>query len=301
MEEDMQLVLDNPDLDAPNRAKKHHYVPRWLIKRFLPEGEGELYTGDMKTGRTYRKKPEKLFSETNAYAAFRDGKLVAYGEDAYSFLDDISARAVRSVVNVAAQALAGRPLSLPQPNRDYTTRYVLQHMFLSMWYREPRKFDYLYEKEYHNFVDDYAQFKAVITKIALEMPDENANGSFSVGDMDATRMVLLRSPVPLIIGNRPALLRIETRLRKKPVQIGMPVDRHHMLGWAFNGGRREGEVVWCGEMSKRFAVDVNRRISDASDLIAGSDETTVRRLVRAREKPGCDGPAGSDSNAHAEP
>ena len=124
--------------------------------------------------------------------------------------------------------------------------------------------------------------RVLITKVALEMPDENANGGFSVHDMDATRMVLLRSPIPLIIGNRPVLLKIETRLRKKPVQIGMPIDRNLMLGWSFNGRRREGEVVWCGEMSKRFAVDVNRCISEASDLIAGSDEDTILRLVRAR-------------------
>ena len=281
----MQLFFEAPERDRPNRAKNHHYVPRWLIKVFLPEGEDELYTGNRKTGRIYQKKPDKLFSKANGYAAFRGEKLVAYGEDAYSSLDDISARAVRSVVSVAAQGADGLPLSVPQPNRGHTTRYILQHMFLSMWYREPHKFDYLYEKKYHDQVKDYAQFKALITKIALEMPDENANGGFSVHDMDATRMFLLRSPIPLIIGNRPALLRIETRLRKKPVQIGMPVDKHHMLGWAFNGGRREGEFVWCAEMSKRFAVDVNRNISDASDLIAGSDETTIRRLVGVRGRP----------------
>ncbi len=281
----MQLVFNAPDLDRQNRAKNHHYVPRWLIKRFLPEGEDELYTGDRRTGRIYRKKPDKLFSKANGYAAFRGEKLVAYGEDAYSFLDDISARAVRSVVNVAAQGAEALRVSVPQPNREHTTRYILQHMFLSMWYREPNKFDYLYEKEYHNLVDDYPQFKALITKLALEMPDESANGGFTVRDLDATRMFLLRSPIPLIMGNRPALLRIETRLRKKPVQIGIPVDTHHMLGWAFNGRRREGEFVWCDEMSKRFAVDVNRSISDASDLIAGSDETTIQRLVCVRGRP----------------
>ena len=45
----MQLVLDDPGRDAPKRAKNHHYVPRWLIKRFLPEDEGKLYAGDINT------------------------------------------------------------------------------------------------------------------------------------------------------------------------------------------------------------------------------------------------------------
>ena len=91
------------DLDEKGRRKLHHYVPIWFQKGFTDD-DGLLWTAEKNHGEPKHVSPKMLFAEKRLNQVLdpdtNDGqpRVMLDGEDAFSELDGIFSRTVRTVL-----------------------------------------------------------------------------------------------------------------------------------------------------------------------------------------------------------
>ena len=117
--------------NEPPASKRHHTVPRMLLKRFV-DGEGWLhaYTRTQPWRGVYRSRPEKLMVETHRYSEITDdGRRRPIVEQRLSLLESAAELVIEKMINAAR---AGIPPVLTPAELD--TWYLF---FTIQWKRVP--------------------------------------------------------------------------------------------------------------------------------------------------------------------
>ena len=123
--------ISQEDLDEKGKRKRHHYLPIWLQKGFTDD-DGLLWTADKNQGEPKRIGPKILFAE-NWLNQVRDPdtsdgqlRVMLDGEDAFSELDGVFSRTVRSVLERTVTAAAARRtiVDMDRGNQGYWSDIV---------------------------------------------------------------------------------------------------------------------------------------------------------------------------------
>jgi hypothetical protein len=109
-----------------SRAKLHHYVPQFHLKRFL-NPDGKLWVWDKTNDRVFLTNPKTIAAESDFYWLDEFARL---GHDPLTMekqLSDLEAQAALITtqwLEWAPQMSPGDKLPIPQPNREIIARYI---------------------------------------------------------------------------------------------------------------------------------------------------------------------------------
>ena len=148
--------ISQEDLDKKGKRKRHHYVPIWLQKGFTDD-DGLLWTADKNQGEPKRIGPKILFAENRLNqvrdpdTSDRQPRVMLDGEDAFSELDGVFSRTVRSVLERTVTAAAARRTIV---DMDRGTRRCLQQFVVMQFLRNNGKWmpKYIAEGESEHLV-----------------------------------------------------------------------------------------------------------------------------------------------------
>ena len=276
--------ISQEDLNEKGKRKRHHYVPIWLQKGFTDD-DGLLWTADKNHRELKRIGPKSLFAE-NWLNQVRDPdtsggqlRVMLDGEDAFSELDGVFSRTVRSVLERTATAAAARRTIV---DLDRETRRCLQQFVVMQFLRNHGKWmrKYIAEGESEHLV------KAATIRAVLALHNEPDVGTTSIFDSCCLQMAIAPGEDTLILGDEPVCLTVHDYYNNKtgPQEghgvFGMPLDRQIFVFW-IRGFLRYRDRVFLFRLSRRGLKDINRTILQQSNRIAGSDRHVIHALLEA--------------------
>ncbi len=276
--------ISQEDLNEKGKRKLHHYVPRWLQKRFTDD-DGLLWTADKKQGEPKRISPKTLFAENRLNQVrdpdTSDGQLRTMfdGEDAFAALDGVFSRTVRSVLERTAAAAAARHTTV---DMDRETRHCLQQFVVMQFLRNHGKWmqKYVAAGEPEHLV------KAATINTVLGLHNKPDASTMSLLDSCCLQMAIAQGGETLILGDEPVCLTVHDYYNNKtgPQEghgvVGMPLDRQTFVLW-IPGVLRCRDKVSLFRLSRRGLKDINRTILQQSNRIAGSDRHVIHALLEA--------------------
>ena len=276
--------ISQGDLDAKGKRKRHHYVPVWLQKGFA-DHEGLLWTADKTRGEPKRISPKVLFAENRLYQVrdpnTSDGQLrvMLDAEDAFSELDGILSRTVKSVLERTATAAATGRTTVEV---DSGTRRSLQQFAMMQFLRNPGKWmpKYIAAGKPEHLV------KAATIRAVLGLHNEPDARATIILDSCCLEMAIAPSEGTLILGTDPVCATVHDYYNNKtgPQEghgvVGVPLDRQTLVLWRRSVRRSWDEVSLC-RLTTRGLKDINRTILEQSKRIAGPDKHVIRALLKA--------------------
>ena len=276
--------ISQEDLNEKGKRKRHHYVPIWLQRGFTDD-DGLLWTADKNHGEPKRISPKILFAE-NWLNQVRDPdtsdgqlRVMLDGEDAFSELDGVFSRTVRSVLERTVTAAAARRTIV---DMDRGTRRCLQQFVVMQFLRNHGKWmpQYIAEGELEHLV------KAATIHAVLALHNEPDARTTSILDSCCLQMAIAPSEDTLILGNEPVCWTVHDYYNNKtgPQEghgvVGMPLDRQTFVLWN-RGVLRCRDKVSLFRLSRRGLKDINRTILQQSNRIAGPDRHVIHALLEA--------------------
>ena len=276
--------ISQADLNAKARRKLHHYVPVWFQKGFTDD-DGLLWTADKYHGEPKHVSPKMLFAEKRLNQVLdpdtNDGqpRVMLDGEDAFSELDGIFSRTVRTVLEQAATAAAARRTIV---DIDRGTRNSLQQFVVMQFLRNHGKWmpRYIAAGEPEHLV------KAATISTVVGLHNEPDTTTMSVLDSCCLQIAIAPREGTLILGNEPACLTVHDYYNNKtgPQEghgvVGIPLDRQTFVLWSRVVLDSRDKVPLLG-LSKQWLKDINRTILEQSNRIAASDRHVIHALLEA--------------------
>lgn len=278
------------DLDEKGKRRLHHYVPVWFQKGFTDD-DGLLWTADKNDGEPKAISPKMLFVEKRLNQVrdpdTSDGQLrvMLDAEDAFSELDGVFSRTVRSVLDRTMTATAARRTTV---DIDEETRRCLREFLVMQFMRNHGKWmpKYIAAGEPEHLV------KAATIRAILGLYNEPDATTTSVLDSCCLEVAIAPDAETLILGNEPVCLTVHDYYSNKtgPQEghgvAGMPLDRQTFVLWR-RGALASGDRVSLSRLTRRGLKDINRTILEQSERIAGADRHVIHALLeahRARSK-----------------
>lgn len=238
-----------------NQPISHHYVPRWLLKRFCDE-KGRLWwrRRSWPPEKVHPQLPTSVFYENHLNTLYAtDGSKDPQVEEALANVDGELCAITDKLVKQGQQ---GNP-----PDLDEESRARLYSYIFVQYKRSP---------DLHG--DGKWPHNARVT--ALLQPNEE------VGQVLSTKGLSLMCAPPgsaLVVGSQ-VVLRASAgqagRLEDEDQGLAFPLASDVMLGLVHGSSRREHDVL-----SAEQVVSVNRATAAYCQEIAGPDLLTVRRAV----------------------
>ena len=261
IEQELVGNTSQADLDEKGKRKLHHYVPIWLQKGFADD-DGLLWTADKNHGEPKRISPKMLFAEKRLNQVrdpgTSDGQLrvMLDGEDAFSELDGVFSRTVRSVLERTATAAAARRTIV---DMDRETRSCLQQFVVMQSLRNHGKWmpKYIAAGEPEHLV------KAATISAVLGLHEEPDPTTTSILDSCCLQVGIAPREGTLILGDEPVCLTVhdyysnKTGPQEGPGVVGMPLDRQTFVLWR-RGALGSRDKVSLFRLSRRGFKDINR-------------------------------------------
>ena len=244
-----------PPMSNQNQPVSHHYVPKWLLKRFCDK-DGKLWwrRRDWPAGKAHRKSLESVFYQNHFNTLIADdGSKDFRVEEALAKLD----RELLQITDrLVCQARQGNP-----PHLDEASRARLYSYIFVQYKRSP---DLQVEAKFPR----NARVSAV-----LQPSDE-------VSQVLKTKGLLLMSAPKgsgFVVGSQ-VVLRASAgragRLEDADHGLAFPLASDVLLGFVHGSDRREH-----GMLSAEEVDSVNRATAAYCQEIAGPDSLTVRRAA----------------------
>ena len=201
------------------------------------------------------------------------------GEDAFTELDGLFSRTVRSVLERTATAARVRRTVV---DMDGGTRCGLQQLAIMQFLRNHSKWmpKYIEAGEPQHLV------KAATILAVLGLHNEPDAGTMSTLDSCCLRIAIAPGKGTLILGDEPVCLTVHDYYnnRKGPQEghgvVVMPLDRQTVVLWSRDVGRWR-DRVFLVRLSRQELKDINRTILEQSNRIAGPDRNVIHALLEA--------------------
>ena len=203
------------DLAEKGNRSLHHYVPIWLQKGFADD-DGLLWTAEKNHGELKRISPKILFAEKRLNQVrdpdTYDGQLrvMLDGEDAFSELDGIFSRTVRSLLERTATAAAARRTTV---DMDRGTRRCLQQFVVMQFLRNHGKWTpkYIAAGEPEHLV------KAAAIRAVLGLHNEPDARITTILDSCCLQLAIAPGKGTLILGDEPVCLTVHDHYNNRIV------------------------------------------------------------------------------------
>ena len=272
------------DLNERGKRKLHHYVPIWLQRGFADD-DGLLWTADKNKGEPKRISPKMLFAENRLnqvrepHASDGTQRIMLDGEGAFSELDGLFSRTVRSVLARTATAAAARRAVV---DIDHGARSCLQRFVMMQFLRNHGK----WMSKYVEAGEPEHLVKAATIRTVLGLHNEPDAGTMNILDSCCLRIAIAPGEETLILGDEPVCLTVHDHYNNRKGSqeghgvVGMPLDRQTVVLWS-GSVRHWRNRVSLFRLTRQGLKDINRTILEQSNRIAGPNRNVIHALLEA--------------------